>query len=550
MNDAPPILKLAGIGKRFPGVQALRAASLEVLPGEIHALVGQNGAGKSTLIRVVTGAHRPDEGSIEVAGVPASSLDPSAARRLGIAAIYQELSLVPALTVRENLFLGREPARRGWIDAGLERRQAAEICRRLGLELDPEARVRDLPLAQQQLVEIARALLADARIIIMDEPTAALTPGEVERLFRILEDLRRRGHGVVFVSHRLNEVLRIADRITVMRDGATLGVWTAAELTADRLVELMAGHSLRLASSRAEAPVDRSGPRAEDGEPGGRARDSDPGSAGEERSAGTGFKPVTHFGVGPAPSRPARAMPAREPLLRVEELRGGRIRGVSFELRAGEILGLAGLVGAGRTEVCRLLFGADRIEGGRILIDGVPVRIRSPREAMDLGICLLTEDRKGQGLVLGLSARDNFALPNLNRWSVRGWIRQRVEAEAFLRRVRSLDLRLSGPDQPAGHLSGGNQQKLLVARLLEGDARLVLFDEPTRGIDVAAKAEMALLIRDLADRGKGVLLVSSELSEILALSDRVLVMHEGRITGEIRNVAQATEEQVLGMAVR
>jgi ABC-type sugar transport system ATPase subunit len=493
-SDVTPILRLAGIVKTFPGVVAIRAAALDVRPGEIHALVGENGAGKSTLVKIVTGAHRPDAGTLELAGVGVRIADPQAALRLGIAAIYQEFNLVPALTVRENLFLGRERARHGFSRVADERRAAREIFRRLDAEIDPEARTGDLTVAQRQLVETAKALLANARLLIMDEPTAALTPREVERLFAILAQLRRDGRGILFISHRLDEVLRIADRVTVMRDGETLMTRPARELTREELIEAMVGRSL-----------DQEFPKA--------------------------------------------AAAPGETLLEVRELRGGRVRGVSFTVQRGEVLGIAGLVGAGRTELARLIFGADRATGGEILLDGRAVAIRSPRDAIRRGICLLTEDRKTQGLILGLSARDNFALPNLGRWSRRGWIRERDETRAFARHVESLRIRVASPEQPAGHLSGGNQQKLLIARWLEQDARVVIFDEPTRGIDVGSKHEMYLLMNDLAARGKAVIMISSELPEILGMSDRVLVMRGGRVTGGIRDMAAATQAGILELAV-
>ena len=492
-SGAPPVLRITGIEKAFPGVQAIRSASIEVLPGEIHALVGENGAGKSTLIKVVTGAHRPDRGSVALHGAPVRIDSPRDALDAGVAAIYQEFNLVPALTVRENLFLGREPRR--LFDAREERRRTREVFQRLGIEVDPEASVRDLPVAHQQLVEIARALLAEARLLIMDEPTAALTPREVETLFGILGELRRRGIGILFISHRLNEVFRIADRVTVMRDGATLGTWPVRELTREALIEKMVGR-----------PLDQEFPKV-------------------------------------------RVPPGAERLV-VRGLRGGRLREASFGVRAGEVLGIAGLVGAGRTDLVRLIFGADRPESGEILLDGRPVTIRSPRDAIRHGICLLTEDRQGQGLVLGLSARANFALPNLGHWSHLGWIRERRERSSFLHYVEALNIRVAGPEQLARHLSGGNQQKLLVARWLESDSRVIIVDEPTRGIDVGAKYEMYLLLNDLAARGKAIVMISSELPEILGMSDRVLVMHEGRITGEITDVTGATQEQVLEMAVR
>ncbi len=507
-SDPPILLRLTGIEKSFPGVQAIRSADLDVRAGEIHALVGENGAGKSTLIKVVTGAHQPDAGTIEMPGAaaavaaaaatragPLRITDPGEARRAGVAAIYQEFNLVPALTVRENIFLGCELSRRGFCRRREERKRAHAVLGRLDASIDTETRAGDLHVANQQLVEIARALQADARLLIMDEPTAALTPREVGRLFVVLADLREHGAGILFISHRLDEVLRIADRITVMRDGRALGTWPRADLTRERLIELMVGR-----------PLDK--------------------------------------------EFPPRAVTPGQDLLVVEDLRGGPVRGVSFAVKRGEVVGIAGLVGAGRTELARLIFGADLPAGGRVFLAGWPIKIRSPREAIRAGVGLLSEDRKGQGLVLKLSARENFALGNLEHWARRGWIDQHEERSAFLRYVTRLNIRVSSPHQTAEHLSGGNQQKLLVARWLENDAQLLIFDEPTRGIDVGAKYEMYMLMNKLAERGKGILMISSELPEILGMSDRILVMHDGRITGEIRDVAAATQEQILALAVR
>jgi len=489
-----PLLRMEGVRKAFPGVLAVREAGLEVRAGEVHALVGENGAGKSTLIRIVTGAHQADAGTLELDGVPALFPSPQAAAGAGIAAIYQELDLVGKLSVRANLFLGRESARLGFLAAAEERRLAREALARLGVDLDPGARVDALDVAQQQLVAIARALLADARLLVMDEPTAALASAEVERLFGVIRELRARGIGVVFVSHRLDEVMAIADRVTVMRDGATLGTWPVSELTRERLVERMVGRPLAQEFPKARAAF---GPE----------------------------------------------------ILAVRDLTGGRVRDASFAVRAGEVLGIAGLVGAGRTDLARLVFGADPLERGEVLLDGRPVSIVSPRDAIRLGICLLTEDRKGQGLVLGLSARDNFALPNLDRWSPFGWIRKGQEQSAFERFVASLRIRLSGPGQPARDLSGGNQQKLLLARWLERDSRVLIFDEPTRGIDVGAKHEIYLLINELAARGKAIVMISSELPEVLGMSDRILVMRRGRVAGEVPEAAAASQELLLRMAV-
>jgi len=509
-----PILELRGIDKSFPGVQALRAAVLDVRAGEIHALVGENGAGKSTLIKVVTGAHQPDRGQVLFHGEPVRIRHPIDALKRGVAVIYQEFNLVPALTVRENLFLGRErmgveqgDRRPGescarssgwssslWLSPRAERRKAAEILRRLGAEFDTETPVASLSIAQQQLVEIARALLADARLLIMDEPTAPLTPREVARLFEILHELRAQDHGLLFISHRLDEVLAIADRISVLRDGVTLGTWPAADLTREGLIERMVGR-----------PLDQEFPKK-------------------------------RFDPGPV-------------ALSIDDLAGGRVRGVSLEVRQGEVVGLAGLVGAGRTDLVRMIFGADPRSRGDVRLDGRSVRICSPRDAIHHGICLLTEDRKREGLILGLSARENFGLPNLASWTRRGWIRTRMETSALLRYVERLGIRLAGPEQEAGHLSGGNQQKLLIARWLERDARVIILDEPTRGIDVGAKYEMYLLINELAARGKAIIMISSELPEILGMSDRILVMHDGLVMGEITEAASATQEQVLALAI-
>jgi ABC-type sugar transport system ATPase subunit len=491
---AGALLQLKGVTKAFPGVLAVREASLDVRCGEVHALVGENGAGKSTLIRIVTGAHQADGGTVELDGARVHWSSPLAAAGAGIAAIYQELDLVPTLSVRANLFLAREDARLGFIAAAEERRRARETLARLGVELDPGVRAADLELAQQQLVAIARALLARARLLAMDEPTAALASGEVDRLFGVIRELRGRGIGILFVSHRLDEVMAIADRVTVMRDGTTLGTWPTRELTRERLVELMVGR-----------PLDQEFPKV-------------------------------RLVAGPE-------------VLSVRGLSGGRVRGASFSVRAGEVLGLAGLVGAGRTDLARLIFGADSVQRGEILLDGRPTAIRTPRDAIRNGICLLTEDRKAEGLVLGLSARDNFALPNLDRWSPWGWISRRKELSEFERFVASLRIQLSSPTQPARNLSGGNQQKLLIARWLERDSRVLIFDEPTRGIDVGAKHEIYLLINELAARGKAIVMISSDLPEVLGMSDRILVMHRGRVAGEIPEAAAATQEQVLQLAV-
>jgi ribose transport system ATP-binding protein len=490
----PAILTMAGIRKAFPGVKAISAADFELRAGEIHALVGENGAGKSTLIKILTGVYRADAGLVELKGRRIDFHSPIDAHKNGIAAIYQEFTLVALMTVRENLFLGREKSKWAFINAASERRAAASVFKKMGVDIDPESLVSELSVARQQLVEIARALLIDAEILILDEPTAALTPPEVASLFVILKDLAGRGISIIFISHRLDEIFAIADRVTIMRDGRTVETARTSDLTRRRLIEQMVGRTL-----------EEEFPRT-------------PSHRGE-----IGFE--------------------------VRHLSGGPVGEVSFSVRHGEVLGIAGLMGAGRTEVARLIFGADPKTSGEILISGRAIDIRSPRDAIAQGICLLTEDRKAQGLVLGASARDNFSLPNLPAFSRLGFINHGFENMRFLDHVRKLNIRIARQEQRAEELSGGNQQKLLVARWLETNSRVIIFDEPTRGIDVGAKYEMYLLINDLAAQGKIIIVISSELPEILGISDRILVMREGKITGEIADAPRATQEEIMALAV-
>jgi ribose transport system ATP-binding protein len=492
-SGSTPLLAMKGIRKAFPGVVAVSSASFELQPGEIHALVGENGAGKSTLIKILTGAHRADAGEIVLFGSEVVFTSPLAARRAGIAAIYQEFTLVPTLTVAANLFLGRERTRGGLIDTQRECQIAKELFNKLGVVIDSDALVHDLNVAQQQLVEIARALATDARILVMDEPTAALTPNEVEKLFVLLHELASRDIGIVFISHRLDEVFKVADRVTVMRDGETIVTTKVAELNRTQLIELMVGRSLE-----------------------------------------------SEF-----PKLPAQC---GDVCLEVHNLSGGKVKNVSFQVKRGEVLGMAGLMGAGRTEVARLIFGADPKESGEIRVDGKDTDIESPREAIANGICLLTEDRKSQGLVLKATAKDNFALPNLESWSCAGFIDERRESGRFAKHVSDLNIRIAGPEQLAEELSGGNQQKLLVARWLETNSQVIVFDEPTRGIDVGAKYEMYLLINDLAAKGKAIIVISSELPELLGICDRIMVMREGRVAGEISDVRAATQTDIMALA--
>lgn len=494
-NDVSTLLRMEGIDKKFPGVHALRNVSLTLQPGEVLALLGENGAGKSTLIKVLGGAHRPDKGTVFIAGEPAELSSPAASQHAGVSIIYQEFNLVPDLTVRENIFLGRELTRGGFIHAGEEHRQAQELFKRIGIDIDPGARCRDLTVAQQQTVEIAKALSINARIIVMDEPSAALTQQEVDHLFEIIRELKSQGIGVIYISHRLDEIYEIADRLMVLRDGAYVGERPVADTSREDLIEMMVGRPLET-----EFPKHAASP-------------------GDER-------------------------------LRVEGLTRGRtVRDVSFSAKAGEILGFSGLVGAGRTETMRIVFGADQPDSGRIIINGRETSIGNPRDAIRSRICLLTEDRKGQGLVLMHSVQENFGLPNLEFFRKGLLLDHRKERAAFEHYRRSLQIKVSGPDQAAMTLSGGNQQKVVLAKWLQRNADIIIFDEPTRGIDVGAKYEIYLLMNKLVAEGKAIIVVSSELPEILGMSDRIIVMHEGRIKGEITDVAGTTQEDILSLAM-
>lgn len=487
------MLELRNISKSFPGVQALSDVSLSLNRGEVRALMGENGAGKSTLIRMLGGAHQPDSGTIRIDGREVLMQRPLDAIQAGIGVIYQELTLLPALNACDNMFLGRDQGH-FWIPRRHEQQRATAIFQRMGVEIPLDVPVGQLSIAQQQLIEIARVLAHDVRILIMDEPSAALTPQEVARLFALMRELKSQGIGIIYISHRLEEIFEIADTVTILRDGRHVADCLVPELTRSRLIELMVGRVLMREFQRTQATT---------------------GST----------------------------------LLEVSGLsRDDVVQNVSFQIRRGEVLGLTGLVGAGRTETARLIFGADQKTSGSIQVDGKAVEINSPRDAIDAGICLLTEDRKSQGLIPARSVRENFSLASLMRLQTAGFIRQREEADAFAVFVERLNIRIPDQEQLIRNLSGGNQQKVLLARWLFRNTQVFLLDEPTRGVDIGARQEIYQLIADLAEQGKAILLISSELPEILSLSDRILVMRHGRITGEIQNSPDVTQEQIMELA--
>ncbi len=493
-----PLVQMEGIDKSFPGVQALSQAHFELLPGEVHALVGENGAGKSTLMKILAGVYSKDAGKILYKGREVEIPNPRAAQLLGISMIHQELNLMPHLTVAHNIFIGREPRRRPSfvLDEREITARAQKLLDLMNLDLDPRARVAELTVAKQQMVEIAKALSYNSEVLIMDEPTAALTDTEIADLFRIIRQLREKGVGVVHISHRLEELKQISDRITVMRDGRYVDTVATPAATIERIISMMVGRIIYEATP--EVPE----------------------------------------------------TPSREVVLEVKNLRRGRvIQDVSFELHRGEILGFAGLVGAGRTEVARAIFGADRKDAGEVWVEGKKVEIHTPADAVRHGIAYLSEDRKRYGLALGMDVETNMVLASLRRFL--GWLgvvktsETRANAERY---VAALRVRTPSVKQLARNLSGGNQQKVVVGKWLTADTRVLIFDEPTRGIDVGAKSEIYKLLNDLARQGKSIIMISSELPELLRMSHRIVVMCEGRVTGELQ--AGPTQEQVMTFATQ
>ena len=494
MNEI--IVSMQGITKSFPGVKALDNVQFELRAGEVMALLGENGAGKSTLMKILSGVYTRDSGTMEIFGKPYGNLTPKQAQEIGVAIIHQELNMCRHLTVAENMFLGREK-RQGFVlsDAEMEK-EAASVLNELKIDIDPRQVVGDLPVSKQQMVEIAKALSTHARVLIMDEPTSALTSCEIDDLFRIIHKLKEDGCGIVYISHRLEELQHIVDRVTIMRDGQYITSMRFADTTLDQIIAHMVGREIKEKFPRVQCEKGKK-------------------------------------------------------VFEVRHLNAGRmVRDVSFELYEGEIVGFAGLMGAGRTETTRAIFGVDPKESGEILLDGHPVQIRGPQDAIQAGIVLAPEDRKKDGLCTKLSIRHNIALPNLDLICNKlGVVSSSKEEKMCERAVQNLKIKTPNVDVDAGNLSGGNQQKVVVSKWLARDSRVVMFDEPTRGIDVAAKVEIYHLMNQLKQQGIAVMFVSSEMPEVMGIADRIIVMCDGRITGEVM-ASQTTQSEILTLATR
>ena len=493
-----PLLQMDKVSKHFPGVQALEQVDFEIYPGEILGLVGENGAGKSTLIKILSGVYAKDDGLIQFRGQSVDFHSPHAAQEHGIATIYQELALLPNLSVAENVFLNREPLKipaLGAVDFRKMRRQTETIMADLGVHISGRRLVKELTIASQQMVEIAKAVSRNAYLLLMDEPTSALSSKEVDALFNLMRRLKQRGVSVVFVSHRLEEVLRVVDRIVVMRDGRRVGSLPVAEASESKLIRLMVGREV-------------------------------------------GLFPKLEASIG-------------EPILEVRDLSGpSGVRNVNFKVHKGEIVGLAGLIGAGRTELARLICGADRLTEGKILIDGEEVHINSPADAVAHGIGWVPEDRKQHGLVLGMDVKQNTTLAILRRISNRfGAIRLRREREISAHYREALSIATSDLSKTVKYLSGGNQQKVILAKWLSSNPKILIMDEPTRGIDIGAKAEFHALMSQLAQQGIGILMISSEMPEIMGMSDRVIVMCQGRVTGEFKR-GEVSQVEIMTSATK
>ncbi|HOY56796.1 MAG TPA: sugar ABC transporter ATP-binding protein [Verrucomicrobiota bacterium] len=513
LESADVVLEVENLGKSFPGVRALDGVCFRLRCGEVHAVVGENGAGKSTFMRLLAGLETPDAGEIRFRGRPVRLRHPHAARQLGVAMIHQELMPFLDLTVAENILMGREPTRGpfGWVDRAAQRRDAQRLLRRLDVPVSPDCRMRELGVAEMQAVEIARAIGCRAEVMIMDEPTSALSEREARALFRVMGDLRRQGVAIIYISHRLEEVFELADTVTVLRDGRHVVTGPVNAFSRQSLIESMVGPpKSRVADFQSQIAGACLGG----------------GAVGSDRVAAEEAAALVVRGLS----------------------RAGAFVDVSFAVHRGEIVGLTGLVGAGRTELAQVLFGLVEAEAGEVRVHGVAVRLRSPRQAIDHGIALLTEDRKHDGLVLSLPVMHNLTLSGLDCCSRGGWIDRRREEKVADALIADYGVKVAHREQSTATLSGGNQQKVALGKALLTDPDIVILDEPTRGIDVGAKAEIYRLIRRLAQSGKGILLISSELPEVLALSDRILVMRQGRLSAAL-DPRKTTPAEILHWAM-
>ena len=493
------VLKMSGIDKRFSGVHALKSVRFDLRAGEVHALMGENGAGKSTLMKVLCGIHQMDAGEIILLGKKVSFSDIRESQKAGIIIIHQELNMMNHLTVAQNIFIGREPMKYGglYIDDAKMEEDSRDLFSRIGIDISPSAKLGSLTVGKQQMVEIAKAISHDSNILILDEPTAALTQKEVEELFRIMNDLRNSGMGMIYISHRMDEIKTISDRVTVMRDGEYVGTLSTAQTDKDEIIRMMVGRVI-YGNKKKKSNVRKDAPT----------------------------------------------------VLQVKNLNcGNYVKNVSFSLRKGEILGFSGLMGAGRTETARAIYGADVIDSGEIYINGKKVIIKAPKDAVKNGICYLSEDRKQFGLMMIKSVTDNTVISSLDKFTKNGIISDARAREEARRINDRLATKTPSMEQQLKNLSGGNQQKVIVARWLLKDSDIFIFDEPTRGIDIGAKSEMYTLMENLASEGKSIIMISSELSEIQRLSDRVIVMCEGKITGEL-DISEATQERIMSLATK
>ncbi len=495
MNDI--ILKMKDISKSFSGVPALKNASLELRSGEVVALMGENGAGKSTLMKILTGIYERDSGEVEVFGKKVEFQNVRQSQEMGVAIIHQELNMLKDLTVAQNIYIGREPKKWGiFIDDSKMERDAKKLLEYVGINISPSEKLGKLTVGKQQMVEIAKAISLDSGILVLDEPTAALTSVEVDELFRIMGELKAKGIGMIYISHRMDEIKRISDRVTVMRDGEYIGTVNTRETNNDEIVKMMVGREI-LGNIKEKSTCDENAPV----------------------------------------------------VLEVENLCvDDTVKNVSFNLRKGEILGFSGLMGSGRTEVARAIFGADKIDAGTIKLNGTAVKITSPAEAVKQGVCYIPEDRKRHGLLLGKTVTDNSVLASVGEYQKLGFINDKAAATDAEKVNKKLRTKTSSMNQILRNLSGGNQQKVVVARWLIKDADIFIFDEPTRGIDIGAKSEMYELMEELTRNGKSIIMISSELAEIRRCSDRVIVMCEGRITGELP-IEEATQENIMKYAM-